>query len=411
MGLLTELKIPHMGSVENAKILGWLVAVGAEFKVGQPLYEIETDKTVLEVEADHDGVLARCDAAEGDELKVGDRVGFAAPIGSSPGDIEAALRSLEQPHAPEPTPAAPAAPQIEASQAGGKISPLVRRLAGEHGVDLSTVQGTGPGGRIVGDDVLRAVGSTSQAKPSHDVPGYENVPMQAVENSSRRRAIARRLVESARNTAALTADMQIDLGAMLEVRSRLNESLRSQGQQPLSMLAFIAQAVCKVLRKRPDFNATWTETHTLLWQSINLGLAVDTAEGLVVPVIRDADQLSLAQLEARIRQLAQRAREGHLRPDELEGGTFTLSNPGSLGPVLRAEAVLNPPQVALLGLPAMLRVPVAVETGDGSYSVTVRPVIRPSLTFDHRALDGGRVIGFLNDLRHVLEGASADTFA
>jgi pyruvate/2-oxoglutarate dehydrogenase complex dihydrolipoamide acyltransferase (E2) component len=127
-------------------------------------------------------------------------------------------------------------------------------------------------------------------------------------------------------------------------------------------------------------------------------------------VIRQAEQLSLAELEAAIRSLAERARQGQLRPDELEGGTFTLSNPGSLGPVLRAEAVLNPPQVALLGLPAMLRVPVAVAGADGKYEIAVRPVMRPSLTFDHRALDGGQVIHFLNELRHLLEGASADTF-
>src|SRR5262245_25557748 len=156
MGMLTELKIPHMGSVENAKLVSWLVPEGSAFKAGQPLYEIETDKTVVEVEADADGVLARCEAQEGDEKKVGDRVGYVAPVGSSKGDIEAALRALE-------TPAA-AAPVVQASagvsggpfrDAGARISPLVRRLAAEHGVDLSTVKSSGPGGRIVGDDVLR----------------------------------------------------------------------------------------------------------------------------------------------------------------------------------------------------------------------------------------------------------------
>ena len=169
------------------------------------------------------------------------------------------------------------------------------------------------------------------------------------------------------------------------------------------MLAYVAHAVCKVLRLRPEFNATFTETHQLQWKAVHLGIAVDTGDGLVVPVIRDADRLSISQLDAAVRVLATKARDGQLKPDELDGGTFTLSNPGSLGPVLRAEAVLNPPQVALLGLPAVLRVPVAIEQANGSYTVEVRPVVRPSLSFDHRALDGGQTIGFLNDLRRILE--------
>ena len=413
MSLLTELRIPHMGSVENAKMVKWLVAEGDSFSTGQPLYEIETDKTVMEVEAEGDGVLARCNAAEGDDKKVGDHVGYAAPVGSSKSDIEAALSKLAV-KAAEPL----AAEVVMAAPSGGtspeattKHSPLVRRLAAEHGIDLATLKGSGPGGRIVGDDVLRA----AQKAPAADgaaptVPGYENVPVQAVPNSSRRRAISRRLAESARNTAALTADMQIDLSAVIQFRAELNEKLRARGENPVSLLALIAQAVCKLLRLRPEFNATFTESHGLLWQAVNLGIAVDTPDGLVVPVIRDADKLDAAQMDAAIKALAARARDNQLRPDELEGGTFTLSNPGSLGPVLRAEAIINPPQVALLGLPALLRVPVAIDAGDGKFQVEVRPVIRPSLTFDHRALDGGQVIGFLNELRELLETAPGAAF-
>jgi pyruvate/2-oxoglutarate dehydrogenase complex dihydrolipoamide acyltransferase (E2) component len=414
MSLLKELRIPHMGSVENAKMLNWLLAEGGAFKAGQPLYEIETDKTVLEVEADADGVLARCDAREGDEMKVGDRVGYAAAPGCSPADVAAALSALaaeaKAPVPSQPADTAAAAEPSSASAEAGRISPLVRRLAAEHGVDLAGVKGTGPGGRIVGDDVLRAARAVAPAPASTAFPGYETVPVDARPNSARRRAIARRMAESARETAALTADMQVDLGAMLELRAARNAELTAQGKHTVSMLAYIAQALCRVLKNRPDFNATFTETDMLRWRQVNLGIAIDTEEGLVVPVIRSAEHLSLAEMETAIRTLAERARQGLLRPHELEGGTFTLSNPGSLGPVLRAEAVLNPPQVALLGLPAMLRVPVAVAGAEGRYEVTVRPVIRPSLTFDHRALDGGQAIAFLNDLRHLIEGASAETF-
>src|SRR5262245_21257047 len=188
MGMLTELKIPHMGSVENAKVLGWLVPEGGAFKAGQPLYEIETDKTVLEVEAEADGVLARCEAREGDEKKVGDRVGYAAPVGSSRSDIDAALRALAEPAA-EIAPAATRVDVAGASDApsGARISPLVRRLAAEHGVDLSKLEGSGPGGRIVGDDVLRAAQvKTGSETSTGALPGYEGIPVDAVPNTARR---------------------------------------------------------------------------------------------------------------------------------------------------------------------------------------------------------------------------------
>ncbi|HWI11099.1 MAG TPA: dihydrolipoamide acetyltransferase family protein [Burkholderiaceae bacterium] len=411
MSLLTALRIPHMGSVENAKLVSWRVAEGAAFKAGEPLYEIETDKTVVEVEAEADGVLARRDAAEGDEKKVGEHIGYVAPAGSSRGDFEAALRALDAEAAQPEAVAAPLALQpadATAPDVSARHSPLVRRLAAEHGVDLATLKGSGPGGRIVGDDVLRAAQKAPAAAGSLPVPpGYENVPVEAVPNSSRRRAISRRLLESARNTASLTADMQIDLTATFQLRAAMNERLRAKGDPAVSLLALIAHALCKVLRLRPNFNASFTDSHTLLWQAVNLGIAIDTRDGLIVPVIKDADKLSPAQIDAAIKSLAARARDNQLRPDELEGGTFTLSNPGSLGPVLRAEAIINPPQVALLGLPAVLRVPVAVDAGDGKFRVEVRQVIRPSLTFDHCALDGGQVIGFLNDLRGLLETAPA----
>jgi len=406
MSFLTELRIPHSGSVENAKLMSWLVAEGAAYRAGQALYEIETDKTLMEVEAETDGVLARREAAEGDERKVGERVGWCAPAGASAEGIAAALKALDASSANAagaelaPTPPASSS-QAAGPESGGKLSPLVRRLAAEHQVDLARVAGTGPGGKITGDDVLRAAKSAGDAAPS--IPGYEDVPVKVVPNSSRRKAIARRLLDSVRNSALLTADMQIDLGAVFTAREHLNATRQSRGEAPVSVLAYVAQALCKVLRMRPDFNATFTDSHTMLWQAVHLGVAVDCPEGLVVPVIRDADRLGVEQIDAAVRGLAQRARDNQLKSDELEGATFTLSNPGSLGPVLRAEAVLNPPQVALLGLPALLRTPVAVEGPEGQWTVVVRPVVRPSLTFDHRALDGGQAIGFLVDLKRLLE--------
>jgi pyruvate/2-oxoglutarate dehydrogenase complex dihydrolipoamide acyltransferase (E2) component len=411
MTILEALRIPRMGSVENARLVTWRVAEGVRFAAGEVVCEVETDKTLTDIEAEADGVLAKHLAAEGDELKVGDLIGLTAAVGASAAEIAHALAEREEPLAAAQSSvpagaqatesALAAAPSSRSGEstasAGERLSPLVRRLAREHGVELSRVSGTGPGGRITGDDVLRAAGGAPL------VPGYDGIPVEARPHSTRRRAIARRLAESVRVAPHLTADMQVDLSVLYAERERGNAARRAVGEPPISLLSYIAHATAQLLPRHPDLNATHTESHQLRWQVVNLGIAVDTADGLVVPVIRGAETLSLAEIHAAIERLAASARAGSLAAAELEGGTFTLSNPGALGPVLRAEAILNPPQVALLGLPGILRAPVAVETSPGEWQVEVRPLIRPSLTFDHRALDGGPVIRFLNDLKAVLE--------
>jgi pyruvate/2-oxoglutarate dehydrogenase complex dihydrolipoamide acyltransferase (E2) component len=414
MSRLIELRIPHMGSVENAKIIGWLVEEGQAFKSGQPLYEVETDKTVTEVVADADGILARRDVHEGEDRKVGDKIGYTAGPDSSPDEIKGALATLNaqggaQAIQQEPVSgalkAAPTAPRGPASAAAPQAppSPYVRRLAAEHQVDLSAIKGTGPNGRVSADDVMSAArnrGESVDHGPEEPrPPGYENIAADVVSNSMRRRAIARRLSEAARTYAMLTADMQMDLTALFAERARL----KARGEVAPSPLAYIAHAVCKDLLQHRALNASFSDTHMLLWKTVNLGIAVDTTDGLVVPVIRGADALSVTEIHTAVQALAQRARDGSLQQSELEGGTFTISNPGSLGPVLRAEAIINIPQVALLGLPAIIHTPVAIAQPDGTHSVAVRPVIRPALTFDHRALDGGQVIEFLNELKRLVE--------
>jgi len=400
---LHELRIPHMGSVENARVVAWRVEEGAAFAAGQPLYEVETDKTLTEVCADNPGVLARRLAQEGDELKVGDLAGWWAEAGSSAAAIADAL-----------TAAAPGAARRSPPDPEAQYSPRVRSLAREHGIALVSVRGTGPGGRVTGEDVLRAVAAreaSADATSAGTVTGlpaiYGTLPCDPRPNSLRRRTIARRLAETARNVPQLTADIEVELGALLAARERIKRAQRDAGLAPVSILSLIAAAVCRLLPAHPELNATFTEEKLLCWRVVNLGIAVDAPEGLVVPVIRDAGRLSLAELNAAIAARAARARAGTLDAAELEGGTFTISNPGSLGPVLRAEAILNDPQVALLGLPGMVRAPVAVDDGNGGFRVEVRSLLRPALTFDHRALDGGHVIRFLNALKADLESGEA----
>lgn len=434
-GVLREVRVPFMGSVENATILKWLVDEGGRVDEQTVLCEIETDKTVTEVGAPGAGVLVKRLVAEGTQLKVGALIGYLADSDVPEDTVhrELALLSGEaSPSAPPPPTELPAtdaaevaAPTADSSSKPVRVSPLARRLAKEHAVDLARVVATGPSGRICGEDVLRAAreGAAAPAvtmrEPALQLPGaedantlpteasslrgYEDVPFDRRANSGRRRTIARRLAETARTVPHLTADVQIDLSQLVAARNAYNARRQKAGQAAVSLLAFIARAACAALGQHPELNATYTDEALLVWKEVNLGVAVDTPEGLIVPVIRRAERLTVAELDAAIKDLAVRARDGALKPQDLEGGTFTLSNPGSLGPVLRAEAILNAPQVALLGLPGIQQVPIAVSRPDGTYGVEVRPVVRPSLTFDHRALDGGHVVRFLSDVKDRLE--------
>ena len=430
--MLKELKIPRMGSVENAKLVEWRIAEGEAFAEGDVLYEIETDKTTTEVEATEGGMLARRLAAVGDEFRVGDLIGWWMDPGASAAAVRKALTELDQGATAEAAPAEPQESQaaVQAPSAGAvrpvsilatggaKISPLARRLAAQHGVDVARVAGSGSHGRITGKDVLAASAagasvssagvssaSVSQvraeprpeapvAPPPAQSPTTPTAGADLVPHSMRRRTIARRMTEAAA-IPSLTADMEIDLTALMAYRA----SAEGQGA---SVLGLIAAAVVAGLLEHPQLNAHWRDDAMLVWHEVHLGVAVDSADGLVVPVIRNAERLSARGLTMAIAELAQKARDGSLRAEDLEGGTFTLSNPGSLGPVLRAEALLNPPQVALLGLPGIVRQAKPVPDGAG-WALAVRQVLRPSLTFDHRALDGGPVIAFLNTLKARLE--------
>lgn len=387
--MLNDLRIPRMGSVENARLIAWRVAEGEAYAAGQPLYEVETDKTSVEVEADEPGVLVQQIAAEGDEFKVGDRVGLWASSRSTA--VESSL-----------APAAEAAPAIRplprAAAGGRRISPLARRLAALHGIDPANLTGTGAHGKISGRDVLAArdrAPALPAAAPLAEVPARPQTPEDGewVPHSLRRRTIARRMTEAAA-IPSLTADMEIDLTALFAHRQAAGRGA--------SVFGLIAHAAVATLLDHPDLNAHWHDDGLVRFRGVHLGVAVDTAEGLVVPVIRHAERLNALGLTQAIAEFAAKAREGRLAPADLEGGSFTLSNPGALGPVLRAEALLNPPQVALLGLPGIVHAPRAIRDG-GGWALAVRPVIRLSLTFDHRAMDGGPVIAFLNELRQRIE--------
>lgn len=230
-------------------------------------------------------------------------------------------------------------------------------------------------------------------------PGYEAIPVSRVRLRARRRAIARNL-EASNQIPSLTADVQMELGALLEARAEHNSD---PSNPKASALAFIARAAVATIGEFPNLNASYTESALLHWNAVNLGIAVDARDGLVVPVVRNAEGLAVTSLARAIAAAALKARDGSLALEDLVGGTFTVSNPGSVGPVLRAEALINPPQVALLGLPAAKKMPVVVTDEDGVDTLVIRTVICPSLTFDHRAIDGGEVVRFLDAMRYRVE--------
>jgi pyruvate/2-oxoglutarate dehydrogenase complex dihydrolipoamide acyltransferase (E2) component len=250
--------------------------------------------------------------------------------------------------------------------------------------------------------------SSADLAPEHGLAGYEDVPRHEVRLKPRRRALSRNLEASSR-IPTLTADMQMDMSCLLASRAQWNQAEGRGAGDRISVSAFVARAALSALQEFPVLNATYTERALIMWDTVNLAVAVDAPGGLVVPVLRDAQTLGVQQISSLIGEVAERARSGGLAVEDMAAGTFTLSNPGSVGPSLRAEALLNPPQVALLGLPGLKRIPTVVSTEDGE-TVAIRSVLCPSLSFDHRALDGGDAIRFLSALTRRVENWSLEDY-
>ena len=285
-------------------------------------------------------------------------------------------------------------------------------------MDLAAVTGTGGGGHITRTDVQRRatdwpesprppVGRQPATEPEPAATavfpaGYEDVPFDAVPTSRIRKVTAEHMVRSRRTAAHMTTEVDVDLGRLTEVRTTLNAQRRQAEQPKLSFLPFIARATCAALLDHPDVNATFETERLLRWREVNLGIAVDTPKGLMVPVIRKAERLTVEPLAQAIVDAAARVRDGKAGPDDFRAGTFTISNPGSVGAV-SAPAIINQPQVGILGMPTIVRRPWVVRLADGQETIAIRPIIRLALTFDHRAVDGADATRCLVDVRRRLE--------
>jgi 2-oxoglutarate dehydrogenase E2 component (dihydrolipoamide succinyltransferase) len=454
----TVVPMPHMGvSIEEGTVTAWHKAVGDTVAEGDVICEIATDKVDMEVEAPAAGtitaIFAEADAVVpvGEALCELDGDASAAPGEGSPGATpreepeanasEAKGASGGVPGDPSPAPAPSSGraaagrdrhggfdPAVAAEQVtslpGVLASPLAKRIAAERGVDLGAVEGTGKRGRIRKDDVLAAAeaGPAASSKPAvptaapaqapaEGIPaGYEGVPHEVVPTSRVRQAIAEHMVRSRQTAAHMTTEVDVDLTAVVRARTELNKARLAAGDTKLSFLPFIARATCAALGEHPDMNATFQGTQTIRWGQVNLGIAVDTDAGLLVPVIPDAGSLTAPAIGAAIADIAARARDKKLVPDDLAGGTFTISNPGSVGAV-SAPAIINQPQVAILGVPTIQRRPWVVTGPEGEEMIAIRSILRLAVTFDHRAVDGADATRFAVAVKDRLESWQTEAYA
>jgi pyruvate dehydrogenase E2 component (dihydrolipoamide acetyltransferase) len=405
--MATEVKLPRLGQgMESGTIVKWLKSEGEPVAKREPLYELDTDKVTQEVEAEADGVLLKIVVPEG-EVEVGRTIAVIGAEGETvslpdAGAPESDSReaagdgngrpAVEEQKPSEVAETAPVTP-IQAAEGRLKASPLARRIAREKGVDLQRVQGTGPDGRIIAEDVEKEAAAPAAVAPA---PGLAPpAEPETVELTSTRKTIARRLTE-AWQAPVFQLQVSADMTQVLAVRESLVARLR-EGETKPTVNDVLTKLAAVALVRHPAVNAHFTGETILRFPSAHVGIAVAAPAGLIVPVIKDADRRTIAEIAAARADLVGRARDGKLKREDLEGGTFTISNLGMFG-IDRFTAVLNPPQAAILAVGQVDEQPVAE---DGA--VVVRPLCHFTLTCDHRAVDGADGAEFLQTLKELLQ--------
>jgi pyruvate dehydrogenase E2 component (dihydrolipoamide acetyltransferase) len=419
---MPEITMPRLSdTMEEGTLAAWLKQPGEQVQRGDVLAEIETDKATMELEAFEEGVLQQLLVQEGETVPIGQPIavigtgtgdGGAAVPAAAPAEVAAAPTPAEEASrietAPEvETPAeAPSQPAPAAAGERVKASPMARAVARDRGIDLAGVAGSGPGGRVVKADVEAAAAgdggrpapaappppAAAPPTPGADVGDVEEVPL-----TNMRKTVARRLVESMQSAPHFYLTIQIDADPLLGFRAELNQRLADQGIK-LSVNDLLVKACAVTVRAHPDINVSWAGDKILRHRRVHVGIAVAVGGGLIVPVVRDADQKSVSQISREAKALIDKARAGRLLPDEYTGGTFTISNLGMFG-IDQFTAVINPPEAAILAVGATTTEPVVRKKG----KVATRQRMKLTLSIDHRALDGATGAQFLADLKAVLE--------
>jgi pyruvate/2-oxoglutarate dehydrogenase complex dihydrolipoamide acyltransferase (E2) component len=396
---LVDVTMPQMGvSVAEGTVVAWRVEIGDRIEADQTIAEITTDKIDTEVPAPASGVVAEILVPVESTVEVGTVLARIATGGGSVASPPQSLDGEPAGQARTETKSSSPAPSRTAGNGHRRYSPVVQRIAAEHGIDLSQVSGTGRGGRVRKQDVLAFVESAPAAEepPLHIESPYRPDPVVSDGLSRMRRQIGEHMKRSLETTATCTTWIEVDMSRVEAARARLG----------VTALAFVARATIDALREHPALNAWLEGSEYTRHSDVNLGIAVSLGEdGLIVPVIQRAHELSVEGLAARIRDVAKRARARELKPDEVRGGTFTITNPGQYGSIM-ATPIINLPQVAILDFEAVIKRAVVVTDSEGNDSIAIRPMTILGLSWDHRALDGALSAQFLATVKRLLESVA-----
>ncbi|MFC5407053.1 2-oxoglutarate dehydrogenase complex dihydrolipoyllysine-residue succinyltransferase [Cohnella soli] len=404
---MSDIIVPAMGeSITEGTISKWIVKAGDSVRQGDLLLELETDKVNLEISAEEDGVITEILANEGDTVRIGEAVGrigaggvAAAPAAAGAAPAAAPAPAPTAPAVPAAAPATPvaAAPSVDASST--LATPAARKLAREKGIDLNAVPARDPIGRVHAADVAGAgTAPAPQAAAPAVAAANPNKPEERKRMSRRRLTIAKRLVEAQQTAAMLTTFNEVDMSAILEVRKRRKDSFKEKHDVGLGFMSFFTKAVVGALRAFPLLNAEINGEDIIVKKYYDIGIAVSAKEGLVVPVLRDADRRSFADIERGIVELAGKARNNTLELSELQGGTFTITNGGVFGSLL-STPILNAPQVGILGMHKIQLRPIAID----AERMENRPMMYIALSYDHRIVDGAEAVQFLVKVKEMLE--------
>jgi 2-oxoglutarate dehydrogenase E2 component (dihydrolipoamide succinyltransferase) len=393
--MTTEIRVPTLGeSVSEATVAKWLKNVGDAVAVDDPLVELETDKVTLEVNAQAAGVLSEILAPAGENVAVGALLGMIGAAGAAP--VKAAAAPAAKP-APSPAPA-----PVKAEAA---LAPSVQKLVTENKLDPSAIAGTGKDGRLIKGDVLAAMASPASAPaPAPAAPSGPRAQAareERVRMTRLRKRIAERLKQAQNNAAMLTTFNEVDMTAAMALRTQYNEAFEKKHGVKLGFMSIFTKACIAALQAVPAVNAEIDGEDLVYKNYYDIGVAVGTEQGLVVPVVRDADQLSFAEIEKTIAGLGKKARDGKLSMEDLSGGTFTISNGGIYGSLL-STPILNPPQSGILGMHKIQKRAVVVSDKSGD-KIEIRPMMYLALSYDHRIIDGREAVTFLIKVKEAIE--------
>ena len=396
-----EMKVPSPGeSISEVEIATWLVSDGDYVEKDQAIAEVDSDKATLELPAEESGIIT-LKAAEGDVVKVGQVVclidtsavrpaGSSAPVETK---VEASAPATvkEEKAAPAPNPD----PIKTDSYAAGSASPAAAKMMKENNVSAQQVKASGKDGRITKQDVIEAMSNGFSTDAAKAWGGSRNQSREKM--SMLRRKIAERLVSVKNETAMLTTFNEVDMKPIMDLRAKYKDAFAKHHEVNLGFMSFFTKAVTEALNLYPAVNAQISENEMIFHDYADIGIAVSSPKGLMVPVVRNAEQMSLAEIEREIKRLAIKARDGKITPEDMTGGTFTITNGGVFGSML-STPIINPPQSAILGMHNVVERPVAING-----KVEIRPIMYVALSYDHRIIDGKESVGFLVKVKEMLE--------